>query len=225
MSLPSRRTTNWLIMRFVRSTLYVISSASTSHVERLRRGRVARRSGCSAPLRSPTSAPRLAKNNHLVSPISRCMSPRIAAARAVAICVSSRTIVVTPSDLCPHSIIGSPLENKCGGSRETSPLRHLPNPPHSRLGPALLAWDEVALVVAGVDLLRASDLLLLVIDQLEPLCEPAGRTRNSEQHGEHLRRELQRLVDEAGVEVDVRVELAGDEVLVLERHLLQLHGD
>jgi hypothetical protein len=34
-----------------------------------------------------------------------------------------------------------------------------------------------------------------------------------------------RLVDQAGVEVDVGVELALDEVLVLERDLLQLLGD
>ena len=34
-----------------------------------------------------------------------------------------------------------------------------------------------------------------------------------------------RLVDEAGVEVDVRVQLAADEVVVAERDLLELQGD
>ena len=47
----------------------------------------------------------------------------------------------------------------------------------------------------------------------------------AKQDGEHLRRELERLVDQAGVEVDVGVELALDEVLVLERDLLQLQRD
>ena len=92
-------------------------------------------------------------------------------------------------------------------------------------GPALGGRDELELPVAGVDLLGPGDLLLLVVHQLAPLRQPAGRARDREQHREHLRRELQRLVDEAGVEVDVRVELALDEVLVLERDLLQLLGD
>jgi hypothetical protein len=43
--------------------------------------------------------------------------------------------------------------------------------------------------------------------------------------GNHVQREAHRLVDEARVEVDVRVELALDEVLVLERDLLELDGD
>src|SRR6476661_2274643 len=89
--------------------------------------------------------------------------------------------------------------------------------PDRRSGPALLAADEVEGPVAGVDLLGAGDLLLLVLDQLEPLGQPARGAADREEDGEHLRRELQRLVDETGVEVDVGVELALDEVLILER--------
>jgi hypothetical protein len=41
----------------------------------------------------------------------------------------------------------------------------------------------------------------------------------------NIDRHAERLVDQAGVEVDVRVELARDEVLVLERDLLELGRD
>src|SRR5687768_866806 len=81
----------------------------------------------------------------------------------------------------------------------------------SASGPALGGGDEIQLAFAGVDLLGPGDLLLLVVDQLAPLGQPSGRAGDGEQHGEHLRRELQRLVDEAGVEVDVRIELRSEE--------------
>jgi threonine synthase len=59
-----------------------------------------------------------------------------------------------------------------------------------------------------------------------PATGRASRRRGGcEQDGEHLDREAHRLVDEARVEVDVRVELALDEVLVVERDLLELEGD
>src|SRR3546814_5513650 len=44
-------------------------------------------------------------------------------------------------------------------------------------------------------------------------------------HREHLGRDAQRLVDDARVEVDVRVQLALHEVIVLERRLFQAHRD
>src|SRR5215217_4174402 len=81
------------------------------------------------------------------------------------------------------------------------------------------------LAVTRVDLPRASDLLLLVVDHLEPLRDPAARARDREEHREHADRHVQRLVDQPGVEVDVRIELALDEVVVLERDLLELQRD
>src|SRR5688572_7014720 len=78
---------------------------------------------------------------------------------------------------------------------------------------------------ADVDLLRPRDLLLRVEEHLFPLRDPAAGARNREQHREHGDREAHRLVDEAGIEVDVRVELARDEILVLERDALQLQRD
>src|SRR3954451_1705758 len=69
----------------------------------------------------------------------------------------------------------------------------------------------IALVRAGVPLARAGDLLLLVAEQLDPVREPAGGPGDGEQHGEHVDREPHRLIDQARVEVDVRVQLAIDE--------------
>ena len=60
---------------------------------------------------------------------------------------------------------------------------------------------------------------------LLPLGQPAHCARDGEHHGEHFRREAHGLVDDAGVEVHVGIELALDEVLVLERDPLQFQRD
>src|SRR6185503_7697837 len=70
--------------------------------------------------------------------------------------------------------------------------------------------------VADVHLLWPRDLLIGVEQHLLPLRDPARRSRNRKQHREHRHREAQRLIDEAGVEVHVRIQPARDEVLVLE---------
>ena len=75
------------------------------------------------------------------------------------------------------------------------------------------------------DLARTGDLLLAVAEHLVPLREPADGPADREEDGEEVGREAHRLVDEARVEVDVRVELPLDEVVVLERDPLQLDGD
>src|SRR5262249_60024699 len=71
----------------------------------------------------------------------------------------------------------------------------------------------------------AGDLLLRVAQQLGPLGQPTDRARDGEQHREHRRGQLHGLVDDARVEIDVRVELARDEILILQRYPLQLDGD
>ena len=63
------------------------------------------------------------------------------------------------------------------------------------------------------------------VEQLLEVREPARRARNREQHGEHLDGEAHRLVDQARVEVDVRVEAARDEVVVGQGDLLELQRD
>src|SRR5262249_56516845 len=94
-----------------------------------------------------------------------------------------------------------------------------------RLSCALLPWNVVSLRRSCVDLPWPGDLLLRVEQHLFPLCDPARGPRNREQHREHLDRKAHRLVDQARVEVDVRVELAGDEVVVLQRDALELESD
>src|SRR6202045_3451081 len=80
---------------------------------------------------------------------------------------------------------------------------------------AAFAAVEVADGLAHVDLPRPRDLLLLVGGALLPVSQPAGHPADREQNREHGHREAHRLVDDARVEVDVRVQLVADEVLVL----------
>src|SRR5215212_9367768 len=73
---------------------------------------------------------------------------------------------------------------------------------------SLLPRDEIPLVRADVDLPRTRNLLLRIAQHLFPLREPTGRARNREEHRKKVLREAHGLIDEAGVEIDVRVELA-----------------
>src|SRR5437867_36837 len=72
--------------------------------------------------------------------------------------------------------------------------------------------NEIARVVADVDLSRTGDLLLRVHYHLLPLGQPADRARDSKQDREHRGVETHRLVDDPRVEVHVGVKLALDEV-------------
>src|SRR6266568_7916092 len=90
--------------------------------------------------------------------------------------------------------------------------------------PPLLALGDIDVVAArdaGIELARAADLLLRVLDHLAPLADPADGAGDREQHGEHRGREAHRLQRDARIEVDVRIELAIDEILIAERDLFQ----
>src|SRR5258706_14088022 len=75
---------------------------------------------------------------------------------------------------------------------------------------------------ARVKLARPPDLLVRILDHLLPLRDPTDRARHREQHGEHRDREAHGAQDDARVEVDVRIELALDEIVVLERDPLEI---
>ncbi len=60
---------------------------------------------------------------------------------------------------------------------------------------------------------------------LLPLCDPPGQAAEGEEHREVIGRVAHRLVDQPRVEVDVRIELPGHEVLVLQRDPLELERD
>ena len=62
---------------------------------------------------------------------------------------------------------------------------------------ALFHGNEVALCAPQEDLPRTCDALFLVFQELFPLRQPPDCPRNREEHGEHLHRKTQRLVDEA----------------------------
>src|SRR6516162_8514345 len=75
---------------------------------------------------------------------------------------------------------------------------------------------------AGIELARPADLLLRILDHLAPLTDPADGAGDREQHGEHRGRETHRLQCDARIEVDIRVQLAVDEILVAESDLFEL---
>src|SRR5262249_20568594 len=76
-----------------------------------------------------------------------------------------------------------------------------------------------------IELPRAEDAGLRIGNHLVPVREPANSARHREEWGKHRRRQAQRTENDAGIEVDVGVELALDEVVVLEGDALQLHGE
>src|SRR5437016_3824767 len=90
---------------------------------------------------------------------------------------------------------------------------------------AALDGNEIAALRSDVDLPRARDLLIRVLQHLLPLRQPARNAWNREEHREHVHRELHGLVDEAGVEVDIRIQLALDEVVVFQRDAFQFQSD
>src|SRR5258708_29145839 len=70
---------------------------------------------------------------------------------------------------------------------------------------------------AFVKLPRAADLVLGVGDHLLPLRNPADRAREREDAGEHRHRDAQRALHDAGIEIDVRIQLSTDAVFVFQR--------
>ena len=97
--------------------------------------------------------------------------------------------------------------------------------PLPRPGSALGHRHVVPDGLAHIDLARASDLASRVGLLLAPLRDPAGQASEREQHREHVHREAHRLIDEAGVEVHVRVEFALLEVWVVQGRVLQRERD
>src|SRR5208282_4604702 len=74
---------------------------------------------------------------------------------------------------------------------------------------AMIQRNVAAEIVARVDLARPGNLLFGVEQHLHPLRDPARRARNGEKDGEHDDGEAHRLINEAGVEIDVGIEAAG----------------
>ena len=90
---------------------------------------------------------------------------------------------------------------------------------------ALVLGHELSTGVALVDLAGTHNLVLGVLNELVPVSEPAGKTGQGEEDSEHLSGDAEGLVDHTGVEINVRVELSLNEVLVTQSNSFQLHGD
>src|SRR5690349_13664418 len=90
---------------------------------------------------------------------------------------------------------------------------------------ALVDRHQVPAGRAVVQLERAAYLVFGIGDHLLPLRDPADGAREREDAGEHRYGDAERALHDARIEVDVRLELALDEILVLERDLLQRDGE
>mmetsp|Transcript_14275 Transcript_14275/g.60390 ORF Transcript_14275/g.60390 Transcript_14275/m.60390 type:complete len:511 (-) Transcript_14275:14-1546(-) len=93
----------------------------------------------------------------------------------------------------------------------------------SVLASAFAEGNEGPLRGTLVHLPRPRDPRHLLARHLDPLRYPSHAPPHGEDHREHLPRDTQRPEAYSAVEVHVRVELPGDEVLVGQRNLLQLH--
>src|SRR5260221_12475904 len=73
-----------------------------------------------------------------------------------------------------------------------------------------------------VELARPADLVFRIGNHLLPLRDPADGAREREGAGEHRHRDAQRPLHDAGVEVDVGIKLAAEEIIVLHRDSLEV---
>ena len=90
---------------------------------------------------------------------------------------------------------------------------------------SFIAVDPGAFRVAGVNLARTVDFAHRVVVHFLPVGNPAGEATDSEHHGKHVRGDAHGAVENAGVEVHVRVKFALDEVFVLEGGVFEFQGD
>src|SRR5437762_10097291 len=81
---------------------------------------------------------------------------------------------------------------------------------------------DVALGRPLVELPRPADLVFRVRDHLLPLRDPAHGAGEREDAGEHRHRDAEGALHDARIEVHIRVELARNEIVVLERDALEL---
>src|SRR5690606_3257353 len=95
-----------------------------------------------------------------------------------------------------------------------------PRKPRGSLSTPLADRNVPALRRPDVDLPRTVDARFADPD-LAPVRDPAGQAPDREDHREHVRRYADRPHDDPAVVVDVRIELALDEVGIVQRDLLE----
>ena len=89
---------------------------------------------------------------------------------------------------------------------------------------ALDQRHEFAEGVADVEVHGAVDGLVGREVHFAPMGDPARQAAQGEQHREHVLGDVHQPVDDAGVEIDVRIELPLDEVRIGQRHFFQFLG-
>ena len=89
---------------------------------------------------------------------------------------------------------------------------------------AFVARHKRPVTFTRVDLTRTVNLGCGVFYQFTVLSNPAWQATHGEQHGEEVRGESHRTVDQAGVEVHVGVQPAADKVVVCQRDFFQVES-
>src|SRR5882762_5983062 len=87
----------------------------------------------------------------------------------------------------------------------------------------LVDGSHVAFGRTRIELSRPPDLLLRVADHLVPLRDPADGPGERKDAGEHAVGDAQRALHDAGVEIHIGIELALDEIVVLDGDFFQRH--
>src|SRR4249920_1742296 len=82
---------------------------------------------------------------------------------------------------------------------------------------ALVDRLDLAARRALVELARPADLVFGVGDHLLPLRDPADRASEREDAGEHRHRDAERALHDPRIEVDIRIQLPGNEIFVFQR--------
>lgn len=89
---------------------------------------------------------------------------------------------------------------------------------------AVLYLFVITMLAAHVHLAWPTDAIGVLVHHLAPMGHPPYRTRHCEQHREHVLGNADGLVDDTRVEIDIRVQLTLDEVVVCQGLLLQIDG-
>src|SRR5215467_1093760 len=90
---------------------------------------------------------------------------------------------------------------------------------------ALLDGNVSARIVTQINLARTRDFLFGIEQHFLPLRDPAGSARNREQNRKHGHGKAHRLIDQSRIEIHVGIELALDEVFVLESDAFAFKSD
>src|SRR6202140_5364409 len=116
---------------------------------------------------------------------------------------------------CGSKLVGTRSLSSGGASRRPVGFAHPTNLVRRLL--ALVRLNVVAMGHAGIKLARAAERLLRSLDHLAPLADPSDGADDRKQYGEHPGRKTHRLQCDARIETDIRIELAVDEILIVQR--------